>query len=129
MELCSIIVHLAPFIDEKGLLRVVGRLEASNLTYDAKHPILLSHLHPFSKLLLTDLHKENLHVGVQTLLAISRQRFWIVNGKTLARSVINNCVQCTKAKPKLMHQGNLPRDRIVPARPFIITGVDFFGPI
>ncbi|GBP97496.1 hypothetical protein EVAR_63665_1 [Eumeta japonica] len=36
-----------------------------------------------------------------------------------------------RARPALFKQlmGNLPADRVTPARPFITTGVDYFGPI
>ncbi|XP_055840968.1 uncharacterized protein LOC129908493 [Episyrphus balteatus] len=122
---------LTPFLDEEGLIRVGGRLEASSLPYDAKHPILIPHDHPFSKLLLASIHEDNNHVGPQTLLSIARQSVWPVKGKMLARSIFHKCVQCARASPKLLTQqiGNLPTHRIQPARPFINTGVDFCGPV
>lgn len=125
------ISSLKPFIDEKGILRVGGRLNASILSYDAKHQMLLPYRNPITTLLLEDLHKEHLHAGPQTLISIVKQRFWPIKVKILARSVVKNCVQCAKAKPKLFQQlmGNLPEDRVQPSRPFIISGVDFFGPV
>lgn len=125
------LLGLAPFVDDVGILRVGGRLKESHLSYDAKHQILLPYSHQLTKLLMKDLHQENLHVGPQGLLSITRQRFWPIKGKTLARSIVQHCIRCAKAKPKMFSQlmGNLPGHRIQPARPFINAGVDFCGPI
>jgi len=121
---------LAPFIDDQGLIRVGGRLQASSLKTDTKHPILLPD-HPLTRVLMEETHIKNKHVGAQGLIAIMRQQYWPLKAKILARMVIHRCIICTKAKPKLMQQimGNLPTDRVEPARPFINTGVDFWGPI
>lgn len=126
----SIISSLSPFLDENDILRVGGRLEASNLSYDAKHPILLPYNDSISKLILTMFHEENYHCGPQALLAISRQQYWIIKGKSMTRSIVQNCVRCTRAKPKLFTQvmGNLPASRVTPSRPFVKTGVDYCGP-
>ncbi|XP_068227698.1 uncharacterized protein [Palaemon carinicauda] len=37
----SILRNLDPFLDDKGLLRIRGRLESSNLNYDTKHPVII----------------------------------------------------------------------------------------
>ncbi|KAL7723976.1 hypothetical protein ACLKA6_017967 [Drosophila palustris] len=42
----SCLLSLYPFIDVNGLIRVGGRLQNSQLEYDAKHPILLPKGHP-----------------------------------------------------------------------------------
>lgn len=127
----SSILSLTPFIDNKGILRVGGRLEESNLSYDAKHPMILPYNDELVKLLFKSVHEENKHCSPQALLGIVRQRFWPIKGKSIARSTVQKCLQCCKARPKLCQQlmGNLPQDRVTPARPFINTGVDYFGPI
>ncbi|XP_070132588.1 uncharacterized protein [Drosophila bipectinata] len=106
----SSINSLSPFLDQNGILRVGGRLEAANISFDSKHPILLPYNDPVVKMILVQIHKDNMHCGPQALLTASRQQFWILKGKTMARSTVRACVKCTKAKPKLMEQimGNLP---------------------
>ncbi|XP_037926379.1 uncharacterized protein LOC119661225 [Hermetia illucens] len=52
---------LHPFLDEFELLRVGGRLEASNLTYGTNHPIILPYGHYITRLILNDLHHKHLH--------------------------------------------------------------------
>ena len=126
----SSILSLTPFLDENGIPRVGGRLEHGALSFDAKHPMILPYNDPLVKLLFTMLHEENKHCGATALLAIMRQRFFPIRGKITARAVVQKCVKCTRARPKLCQQimGNLPEDRVTPARPFIRTGVDYCGP-
>lgn len=55
MKTSTLLGH-TPFLDEDGILRAGGRLNASNLSYDAKHQILLPYSHHLTKLLMKDLH-------------------------------------------------------------------------
>ncbi|XP_044573993.1 uncharacterized protein LOC123258182 [Drosophila ananassae] len=127
----SSLVSLAPIVGSDGLIRVGGRLEHSNLSEDAKHPVLLPYNDTIVKMILRELHETNMHCGAQALRAIARQQYWIINDKTMARSIVHNCVRCTRVKPKLMSQimGNLPSERVTQARPFFNSGVDYCGPI
>lgn len=131
VEKTSEIATLTPFIDDKGIIRVGGRLENSSLPYDTKHPVLLPYSHPVTKLILTQIHIQNLHVGAQTLLAITRQRFWPLRGRRLATSIVRHCIRCNKVNPHAFGQlmGDLPETRTQAIRPFTNTGIDFCGPV
>lgn len=124
---------LGLFID-KGinfpLVRVGGRLENANIPYSRKHPILLPNCN-FVLSYIRYLHLSNYHAGPRALIAFSRQTFWIINVRNIARKVVRSCISCIRYRPKLMEQimGDLPRERVTPARPFERCGVDFFGPI
>ena len=50
--------RLSPFVDSDGILRVGGRLEMSNLPYDAKHPVILPKKDHISKLVIAHLHNQ-----------------------------------------------------------------------
>ncbi|XP_055386622.1 uncharacterized protein LOC129615436 [Condylostylus longicornis] len=122
---------LTPFIDCDDIIRVGGRLNNAAVNEYAKHPIVLPGTDIVSKLLMNHLHIQHLHAGPLALLAISRQRYWILQGRQLSRIVVSQCVLCARAKPQMYTQlmGDLPEARVLPERAFCNTGVDFCGPI
>jgi len=56
-------VHLRPFIDDKDVVRVGGRLLHANISDDQKHPILLSRHSHLSVLIVRHWHKVLCHAG------------------------------------------------------------------
>ncbi|XP_015122249.1 uncharacterized protein LOC107044744 [Diachasma alloeum] len=48
--------QLHPFVDDKGLLRVGGRLKKSELSYNQKRPILLPSKHPVTDMIIHRAH-------------------------------------------------------------------------
>ena len=127
----SSISHLRPYMDEVGLIRVGGRLEKSALTARQKHPVILHHSDRIPKLICTQLHVDNLHVGPTALLALMSLRFHIIGFKHLTKGVSRACVRCRKVYAKTTTQlmGQLPASRVTPSSPFHHTGVDIAGPI
>ncbi|XP_049301263.1 uncharacterized protein LOC125774934 [Anopheles funestus] len=122
---------LAPFIDPMGILRVGGRLRHAQMEVSSKHPILLSSKHQLAVLVAVAHHHKYLHAGPELLLSTLRQRFWIIGGRNLAKAVFHRCHQCFKAKPTLVKQSvaDLPASRVSPTRPFLVSGIDYCGPI
>ncbi|XP_058817398.1 uncharacterized protein LOC131680706 [Topomyia yanbarensis] len=126
----KMLLPLAPFIDQHGMLRVGGRLRHARIPFGKKHQLLLPRSHHVTKILIMSLHKEHLHVGPQALLSIVRQRYWPVRAKSVIRQVIKKCVQCFRMHPPEVVQfmGELPAFRVNPSLPFSTTGVDYAGP-
>lgn len=126
----SRIQRLAPFLDEKGMIRVGGRLRNSSLHPSAKHPILLPKKHNVINILVDYFHVLYLHAGPLFLQATLSQRFWILSSRSIIRSRIFKCVTCFRVKPKITAplMGDLPQGRVVPTRCFTSTGVDYCGP-
>ncbi|KRZ07030.1 hypothetical protein T11_11806 [Trichinella zimbabwensis] len=122
---------LNPYVDDNGILRVGGRLRHSDLPFHTKYPVLLSNQHPLVKLLVRDQHIRHLHAGVDQTLSCLRQRYWIVNGRSVVKRVIKECVTCRKenAKPFSPKMSDLPRERVVEVLPFENTGLDVAGPL
>ncbi|GFX86851.1 integrase catalytic domain-containing protein [Trichonephila clavipes] len=118
------------FQDDKGILRVGGRLEKASIPYSQKHPAILAKNSKLSKIYFITLHKKLFHVGPQGLLNAVRLRFWALGGRNLARKTVHTCVVCFKCKPIPSSQimGNLPYERVNMATPFSITGLDLGGP-
>ncbi|GFX24364.1 integrase catalytic domain-containing protein [Trichonephila clavipes] len=126
----SKIRNLNPFIDSDGLLRVGGRLSNSDLPYVNKHPAILPGNHNLTVQIIVHFHRKNLHTGASSLLHYVREKFWPLNGRSLCRKVVHECLVCFKSRPLVTSQlmGNLPCDRVVPDYPFYCSGVDFCGP-
>lgn len=127
----SSIANLDPFLDNKQILRVGGRLRNTNLPYSHKHPILLSNSHYITELLVNYSHIKQLHAGAQATLSALRQSYWLVAGRSKVRQILHKCVKCSRVRPTICQQkmGDLPVDRLEPARPFINTGGDYCGPV
>ncbi|XP_076278391.1 uncharacterized protein LOC143208143 [Lasioglossum baleicum] len=127
----SRLAKLCPFLDQAGVLRVGGRLQAANLAYDRTHPAILPDESPLAKLWVDAAHKQCLHGGTQLTLAALRQDCWILRGRHLVNSCIHRCPVCIRwkgqtAQPRM---GNLPLARVTPSRPFSRSGIDYAGPI
>ncbi|GFT06515.1 integrase catalytic domain-containing protein [Trichonephila clavipes] len=118
------------FQDDKGILRVGGKLEKASIPYSQRHPAILAKNSKLSKIYFITLHKKLFHVGPQRLLNAVRLRFWALGGRNLARKTVHTCVVGFKCKPIPSSQimGNLPYERVNMAPPFSITGLDLGGP-
>jgi hypothetical protein len=126
----SRLISLNPFLDDSGLIRVGGRLRNSGAHSDVKHPIVLPKCE-ITELIIQAEHISLLHAGPQATLASLRQRYWPMSGRSVVRRIIHNCLKCFRANPTTSSQlmGDLPKDRVQPARPFLNSGVDFGGPV
>ncbi|XP_077992825.1 uncharacterized protein LOC144446858 [Glandiceps talaboti] len=124
---------LLPFLDDEGILRVGGRLQNSDLPYNAKHPILIPCRNHIATLIVRHYHSNiGKHAkGVNATLAETRQRFWIVHGREEVKRVHSDCKPCHRRRKKVAEQimAPLPYHRItVPIRAFARSGVDYAGP-
>lgn len=120
-----------PMVDEDGLIRVGGRISASDLPRDECHPIIVPCTHHIATLLVRYYHEQVAHQGRHiTEGAIRAAGYWIIGGKRLVSSVIYKCVICRKVRGRLQYQkmADLPVDRVTPAPPFTSVGLDVFGP-
>ncbi|XP_046746410.1 uncharacterized protein LOC124411360 [Diprion similis] len=122
---------LTPFIDSDGVLRVGGRLDNAELSYDVKHPAILPRSSRFSELIIADAHQQTKHGGTQSTLAFIRRLYWIIGGSAPVKSHILRCVVCARQRGIRAHQlmGQLPLARVTPSRPFSHTGIDYAGPL
>lgn len=125
------LASLNAFIDEVGLLRVGGRLENSDGSYDEKHPYILPKHSTFTQLVVADAHSKMMHYGPKQTIAYLQQRFWILGVRSVVKVFIRRCVICFRARPTAQEQlmGNLPAERVSPSRAFLHTAIDYAGPV
>ncbi|XP_011883695.1 PREDICTED: uncharacterized protein LOC105570855, partial [Vollenhovia emeryi] len=93
----SPIIALNPFLDHDRVLRVGGRLRNAPIPYAQRHPIILSP-HPLVRLIVAQTHLRHLHAGTQLTLSTLRRTFWITRARSVIKSVIHDCVACTRER-------------------------------
>ncbi|XP_066910989.1 uncharacterized protein [Clytia hemisphaerica] len=128
----SPIYQLAPFVDGEDILRVGGRINnATNIPYEEKHPIVLPRRSTTTKSIIQKVHEEMQHGGHNATLCRLREKgFWCINGNSLVRHVLHQCVTCRKLRGKSQSpkMADLSEDRLQDAPPFTYVGLDLFGP-
>lgn len=129
----SSIYTLTPFLDASGVLRVSGRTQTSAvLSEDAKNPMILHPKDKFVKLLIDQYHRDAAHIEKEAVLSNTRQRFWILKGRSAVNAAWRDCQVCknNRAKPNPPLMGQLPPERLTPTfKVFEYTGLDYFGPV
>ncbi|XP_052268234.1 uncharacterized protein LOC127869617 [Dreissena polymorpha] len=97
------------------------------------HPDAESRLkikHVLTKLIVFDVHKNQLHSGVNSTITQIRQKYWIPSIRQCVRSLLRTCIQCTRVTGRPYAAPDpppLPKVRVSEAPPFSVTGVDFTG--
>lgn len=128
----SKIRKLSPFLDEFGVIRMEGRIEASPYaSYNAKYPIILPKEHYVTELLIDWYHRSFGHGFSETIVNEIRQKFHVSNLRVLVRRIAKRCQLCQiqKAEPKTPRMAPLPVARAPPyERPFTRVGIDYCGP-
>nr|CAH7734250.1 unnamed protein product [Callosobruchus chinensis] len=105
----SKILKLDPFMDSDGILRVGGRLQYSNMSYDKRHPILLPPDTHFTILICSHYHHQLLHAGAQHLLAAIREHFWIISARRVVTKIASRCITCFRVGTLVViKDNNLP---------------------
>ena len=114
-----------------GLMRVGGRLEKANQPYDVIHPIILPKKNKVTNMIIQSAHSLEGHAGASHVLAVLRQKYWIINGRSTVKQVLNKCTLCRRQIAPKGEQvmAALPEERITPDDPpFFNVGIDYFGP-
>ena len=125
----SSIENLNPFLDNKGVLRVGGRLR-NNEDQSTTHPIILPKNCKISTRLVEHYHSKVQHCGrTTTINEVRSNGFWIINVNGITREVINKCIQCRYLRRKTSEQkmADLPSERVISEGPFTYSGIDMFG--
>ena len=122
---------LAPVMDDKGILRVGGRLHYAKISEDRKHPILLPKTSAFTSLLIQTEHLRNLHAGPLLLMSVMQRKYWVIGARDIVGKITRKCARCLRFNVTTAQQlmASLPAARVTPSPPFTIVGVDYTGPV
>ncbi|GBN33440.1 hypothetical protein AVEN_171049-1 [Araneus ventricosus] len=117
--------------DEDGLLLVNTKIIYRKDTENFRTSVLLPSEHEIVSRLIRFHREKNSHCGVQTLINILRETYWILRGKKSVRKVISSCVICKRYSSKNLEYvaAPLPENRVRDAAVFQITGFDTEGPL
>ncbi|XP_070067097.1 uncharacterized protein [Drosophila virilis] len=123
---------LAPYLDDNGVLRAYDRIDAALcIPHSARRPIILSHRHALTELIVYHYHVKMKHQNVDATIGDIRTRFWITKLRRLLRTVISGCSVCKlhRAQPAPPIMGPLPEDRLeANGWPFKFTGLFWTTP-
>ncbi|XP_047999655.1 uncharacterized protein LOC125236773 [Leguminivora glycinivorella] len=82
----SQLTSFTPFLDDLEIIRVGGRLQSADMTYDQKHPMLLPKSAWLTPLILQDAHVKTLHGGAPLMVNYIRAKFCIPGLKNLVKN-------------------------------------------
>ncbi|XP_035715967.1 uncharacterized protein LOC110860203 [Folsomia candida] len=117
--------------DSFGVLRVKTRILMRDDSMEFKLPLLLPSLNPLVAMLIMHVHKSKNHCGVQYLMSLLRERFWILKSRQTVKKIIGSCVICKRFSSKNVTtpEAPLPLDRVRDAAVFEVVGIDLGGPL
>lgn len=127
----SKLLCLNPFLDDKGILRVKGRLSKSNFPDYIKFPIIIPRKSKLEELLIWEAHKRVLHSSVSHTLSQIREKYWLIKCRQTIKSVLQKCVVCKRFNASAGDQSvaPLPADRVDQSPAFTVVGIDYAGPL
>jgi hypothetical protein len=98
------IACLDPFLDEEGIIRLKTRIAERADVGDFAIPAVLPFRHPIVERLMLSTHVKSCHVGVQGLLSLLREKFWILKGWKSVRAILLKCVMCRRRSKTHHHK-------------------------
>ena len=126
----NLVSQLGLYLDKNGgHIRCRGRLKHADICEGAKHPVLLSKDHRYTTLVIQMYHEKAFHTGCVQTLSLLRHKFWIPQGRSAVRRVLERCVLCIRHEGGPYKMPPIPTERVSASAPFTYTGVDYFGPL
>lgn len=121
---------LSPFIDERKLICVGGRLRNADITQSQRHPIIIPPGR-FTKMIIEYTHLSNLHAGNSLTIQKLITKYYIKSIKRCVYHVVNSCSKCLRWKARIIQpeMSQLPKERVESGAIFEKVGVDLAGPM
>ncbi|CAK5040706.1 unnamed protein product [Meloidogyne enterolobii] len=117
--------------DQNGLLllktRIVQQIERPTLA----RPIILPRSSHLKFLIISDIHQELTHGGIDITLTEFLVKYWTPNARKTVKTIIRTCLKCERMrayKYALPHFPPYPNDRVFRKMIFESVGLDYAGP-
>lgn len=123
--------NFLPFIDGNWAIRISTNISNKRDTNEFCHPALLpNHNHPVVSRMIMDVYQESYHAGIQLIMPILRERFWILRGQRTVGAVVNSYLRCKRHTAKNIEAIHaLPENKVRNVKLVEVTGVDMAGPL
>ena len=124
---------LRGYLREDNYVVCAGRLpsQAMKLGYDKEELPILEPGHIYTKLFMKERHESLGHPGVDRIVDLCRNKYWIPNARKTAMSIWSRCLKCKiidkRTQEQLMSKMQMWRTK--PAPVFNTTCLDLFGPM
>ena len=129
----SRLYRLHPVLDEKGVIRLGGRIgKADFLDWGTKAPVILDPKNQFVVRLMDHYHQQHEHQGQEAVFNDMRRKYWVLDMRANIKKTWRRCQKCSngRAQPVPPIMGELPLCRLAADEPpFTFTGLDYFGPV
>ncbi|XP_064088707.1 uncharacterized protein LOC135203047 [Macrobrachium nipponense] len=115
MDVKNLCNQLNLFVDEENLVRSQGRMNNASMSYDTQYPMLLPSRNYLTVLIVEHLHRHRHHCGVNSVLVLLRETFWVPKARQVIKSILSKCVLCQKLTKKrlcLPPPPPLPTERV-----------------
>ena len=106
--------------------------ENAELTQGSRYPKLLPAKEYYTRLVIEDCHCKTIHSGVSQTLAETRKGYWIPQGRSQVKKVLNSCKVCRRVEGGSFSMPKMPpwpKERVAQSFPFEYTGLDYLGPL
>ena len=88
------LIKFCPFV-ENGVMRIGGRLQRSDESYNFKHPILLPKDSHLTALIIDHFHRKSGHNGMPYVIKELRERFFVMGQeRTVKHAIKTRCMAC-----------------------------------
>ena len=91
---------------------------------EAKNPVILPKQHHVVDLIVSYYHARSGHSGLEHVLSMIRERFWVVKARVAVGKVIGQCFDCKRRQGPagVQKMADLPEDTLTPETSLHIHG-------
>jgi hypothetical protein len=130
----KLVDQLDLFLDGSGVIRSKGRIDKSlYFDYNVLNPILLDKNDHLTALIIRNAHSAVSHLGLQATLGYVRNSgFWIPKARQSVKRVLGLCIICKRYNNlafKYPRLTNISSPSMNLVKPFLNTGLDYYGPV